>query len=620
MTQAPLADSKTKPPFAHLDFGAAAVEVEERPDGSRILRSPIALQPHPDSVGQMLRSQAAAHPDALFLAERDAAGGWRRMTYAEVLAAVRALAQALLDRGLGPERPLMILSDNAVDHALLTLAAMDAGVPAAPVSQAYSLMSQDHGKLKYIHELLEPGLVYAADGERFAKAFAAIGRSGDGTVVSQNPSPGGETLATLLETTPGPAADAAFERVGPDTVCKILFTSGSTGQPKGVINIQRMLCSSQQAAAQLWRFLEARPPVVVDWLPWSHTFGANHNFNMVLRNGGALYVDGGKPAPGLIEQTVANLREVSPTMYFNVPRGYDMLIPYLERDEALRESFFRELDVIFYAAAALPQHLWEKLEDLSIRTRGERVVMLSAWGSTETSPLATSVHFTIERAGVIGLPIPGTEIKLAPSGSKMELRVRGPNVTPGYWRRDDLTREAFDEDGFFCMGDAGKLADPDDPAKGLVFDGRTAENFKLLSGTWVHVGELRLAAIAAGSPVIQDAVLTGHDREEIGLLAFANPAACKSLCPDAPDDASLVDLIGRPQVRDAVAAGLRAHNRDNSANSRRIARVLLLAEPPDIDANEITDKGYINQRAVLENRAVLVERLYAGDADVIVID
>jgi feruloyl-CoA synthase len=376
-----------------------------------------------------------------------------------------------------------------------------------------------------------------------------------------------------------------------------------------------MLCSNQQAIAQGWPFLEKRPPVIVDWLPWSHTFGGNHNFNLILRNGGTLYIDRGKPTPSAIETTVRNLREIPATLHFNTPRGYDMLIPYLERDEQLRERFFRDLDVIFYASAALPQHLWEKLERLSAATTGRRAVMLAAWGSTETAPTATLVHFLIERAGVIGLPGPGIEIKLAPAGARLELRVKGPNVTPGYWRRPELAAEAFDEEGFLRMGDAGRLADPQDPARGLVFDGRLAESFKLMSGTWVHVGELRTELIAAGAPVVQDAVVTGHDREEIGLLVFPNLAACRALCPDVPADAPLAELLRRPEVRRALAAGLAAHNALNPASSRRIARALLLADPPAIDAGEITDKGYINQRAVLQHRAALVDRLHATDPD-----
>ncbi len=610
----------TKPPFKMIDFAPPAVEVGERDDGAVILRSPTALGRYEDSLGHMLRRWEREAPERTFLAERADDGAWRRLSYGEVAAAVRGLAQALLDRGLGPDHPLMLLSDNSIDHALMSLAAMDVGVPAVPISPAYSLMSRDYGKLKYVFDELRPRLVYVGDGKLFAPALAALDLADATVVVSANAGLGAERIDDLLATAPGADGEVAFGQVGPDTVAKVLFTSGSTGMPKGVINTQRMLCSNQQAAAQLWRFVEARPPVVLDWLPWSHTFGGNFNFGIVLRNGGTFYIDGGKPAPGLIEKTVANIRDVSSTMYFNVPRGFDMLIPYLRDDAALRDSFFAELDMIFYAGAALPQNLWRALEELSVQARGERVLMLSAWGSTETAPLATAVYFPIERAGVIGLPVPGTAIKLVPDGAKMELRVKGPNVTPGYWRRKDLTREAFDDEGYFRMGDAGKLADPKDAAKGLVFDGRTAENFKLMSGTWVHVGELRLAAIDAAAPVIQDTVITGHDRREIGLLVFANPAACRALCGDGNGDASLAELIARDEVRAHVAKGLAAHNARAKGSSRRINRVLLMAEPPDIDKGEITDKGYINQRAVLEARAADVAKLHGdGDPDVILI-
>jgi feruloyl-CoA synthase len=613
-----------KPPVAMLDFAPPKVAAERLPDGGMILRCPYALDPFPANVPAMLHRWEAETPDAVWIAERTAPpvteAPWRKVTYGEAGRILRSLGQAFLDRGVGPERPVMLLSDNAVDHGLVQLAAMEAGVPAAPVSQAYSLMSQDHGKLKYIFDLLTPGLVYAADGKKFEKALKALPLGDTPVVVSANPAHSGhELLSDLMKTAPDRKIADAYAKVGPDTVGKVLFTSGSTGAPKGVINRHSMMCSNVVAMGQLWKFLHQRRPVVVDWLPWSHTFGGNHNFDMVMLYGGTLYVDNGKPAPGLIEQTVANLKEISPTIYYNVPRGYDVLIPYLERDAALRENFFKDLDVVFYAAAALPPHLWAKLEDLAVKARGQRVVMLSSWGSTETAPAATSVHWLIDKAGVIGNPIPGTEIKLAPVGSKLELRVKGANVTPGYWRRPDLTEEAFDEDGFFRMGDAGLLEDESDPAKGIVFDGRTAENFKLMSGTWVHAGELRLLAVTAGTPVIQDAVVTGHDREEIGLLVFPNEAGCRSLVPDH-DGVPLFELIRREPVRARLRDGLAEHNAGNTASSRRITRALILDTPPSIDANEITDKGYINQRAVLDNRAALVEKLHAGtDPDVILI-
>ena len=575
----------------NLRFAPARVEVEAREGRSRILRSPIPLAPFPRAVGEWLVHWARTSPDRVFLAER-AGEAWRKVTYAGALDAVRSIGEALLARGLSADRPVAILSDNSVDHALLALGAMHAGIPAAPISPAYSLMSKDHAKLKGIFELLQPGLVYARDPAPFAPALEAVGARTTG-------------IEELLAEKPGARIDAAFAAVGPDTVAKILFTSGSTGSPKGVINTHRMLCSNQQSWAQLWPFLEETPPVLCEWLPWNHTFGGNATCNMVLRNGGTMYVDGGKPAPGLVETTVRNLREVSPTLYFNVPRGFDLLLPYLESDAELRRSFFRNLDAVFYAGAALPQNLWARLEALAVAENGGRLSMLSAWGSTETSPMATCVHYPIARAGVIGNPGPGTELKLVPSGTKLEVRVRGPNVTPGYWRRDDLTREAFDEAGFYRIGDAMKFVDADDPARGLAFDGRVAEDFKLMSGTWVHVGTVRVQLIAACDPLVQDAVITGHDREEMGALVFVNPAAAKALGLDTDG------------VRARLQTALGKLAAESTGTSTAPVRLLVLDEPPSIDANEITDKGYINQRSVLERRAAVVERLYSDAPEVI---
>ncbi|CAA7626754.1 Acyl-CoA synthetase (AMP-forming)/AMP-acid ligase II [Candidatus Terasakiella magnetica] len=606
-------------PWAPINFAPAKVEVEHLPDGSMILRSPDSLKPFSRCVGDLLHHWADRIPNALFLAQRDAEGGWRKVTWAEALTKVEAIAQALLDRGLNRNRPVMILSDNSIDHALLALAAMHVGIPASPISPAYSLVSKDHSKLRYIADLLKPGLVYAACGQRFADALVIPELARVEVVTSINPPPGCTTLDSLLATTPGAEVEEAFSTIRPSTVAKILFTSGSTDLPKGVINTQRMMCSNQQAIRQCWPFLADSHPVLVDWLPWNHTFGGNHNFNMVMRHGGSLYIDEGKPVPGLIDKTVANLREVSPTLYFNVPRGFDMLIPQLETDEALRNNFFAKMNLIFYAGAALPQTLWERLEALSIKALGHKVRLVSSWGATETAPMITTVHFDIERAGNIGLPAPGCEVKMIPNGGKLEMRVRGTNITPGYFKREDLTRAAFDEDGFYKIGDAGKLADPDDPAKGIVFDGRVAEDFKLMSGTWVAVGALRVALIDAAAPVLQDAVITGHDQEEVGALGFASLQGCLKLCPDAAPDTPLKDLMARPEVKTRVTEAMNALAALGKGSSHRVTRVVLMDEPPSIDANEITDKGYINQRAVLTRRAGLVEALYAqnGGSDII---
>ena len=569
-----------------LKLAPAEVDAEKRADGSIVLRSPQKLGRYPRCLTEWLVQWAGKAPERIFLAERSG-DGWRKLTYRETYDAARRVGQALLERGLGKDRPVAILSDNSIDHALLALGAMHVGVPVAPISPAYSLMSKDFAKLKMIFELLQPGLVWTSDPARFAPALQAL-----------NASPA--ALEDLSKASPGAAVDKAFGAIAPDAVAKILFTSGSTGVPKGVINTHRMLCANQQQLAQAWPFVEHEPPVIVDWLPWNHTFGGNHNFNLVLRNGGTLYIDAGKPVPGLAETTARNLAEIAPTMYFNVPRGFDLLLPFLENDAALRRNFFARLDMIFYAAAALPQNLWDRLQRLS-KNEGKAPAMLSAWGSTETAPLATSVHFLMERPGVIGLPVAECALKLVPAAGKLEVRVRGPNVTPGYYRRADLTKDAFDDEGFYRIGDAVKLADPADPAKGVVFDGRVAEDFKLSTGTWVHVGAVRVKLIAAADPLIQDAVITGHDRDEVGAIVFLSAAA-----KDLPVE----------EVRRRLADALRALGKDGGSSTHP-TRLLVASEPPSIDANEITDKGYMNQRAVLERRAALVQRLYASGEKII---
>ena len=598
-----------------LELAPAEVEVTYHADGSMVLRSPHALAAYPATLGDRLRHWADTAPQRPFLGEREGEG-WRVVTHGEAHAAARRLGAALLARGLGPRRPLVILSDNSIDNALLQLAAMQVGIPAVPVSPAYSLMSQDLANLRHVVERVRPGLVYAADGRRYARALAAI--AGPVVVVGAAPEPGQVLFSDLFEETHDLAtADAAHAATGPDTVAKILFTSGSTGLPKGVLNTQRMLCSNQQAIAQSWPFLRAGPPVLVDWLPWHHTFGGNHNFNMALYHGGALYIDDGKPAPGLIERSAENLRAHSPTLYFNVPRGFDVLLPLLEADASLRAALFGRLDLIFYAGAALPQHLWARLEACALRARPAPLFMASAWGATETSPLITTVHFPIAHAGIIGLPAPGCEVKLVPHEGKLEMRARGPNITPGYVNEPELTAAAFDEQGWYRTGDAGRLEDPTDPRKGIVFDGRVAEDFKLTSGTWVNVGVLRIAVLAVGAATMQDAVVAGEGQAEIGLLVFPSLAGCRALAPDHEDPAALVT---DPRVRAEVVAALERYNSEHEVSSRRVGRCLLLSESPALDAGEITDKGYINQRGVLRRRAEALAQLYAdppGDAVIV---
>jgi feruloyl-CoA synthase len=592
-------------------FATPEIVADHRADGSIILKSSTSLKPSARCVGDWLEQWAAQTPDRIFLGERaNVDAPWTTVTYKDALGQVRAAAAWILVQGLSAERPLVILSDNSVDHALFALAAQHVGVPSAAISPAYSLMSRDFDKLKSMITLLQPGAIYVSGIKPFAAALAAIqplhsariisGSAGDADTISFR------SIAATAET---PDVARAFAAVTPDSIAKFLFTSGSTGTPKAVINTQRMLTSSQQAKAQTWAFLaEARDLVILDWLPWSHTFGANHNFNLVLRNGGTLYVDGGKPAPGLFATSLANLRSVMPTVYFNVPRGFDMLITALRGDDELRHRFFGEVKFAFYAGAALPQNLWDALEELSLITCGRALPMVSAWGSTETSPLATDCHFQAERSGNIGVPIPGTELKLVPSGDKLEVRVRGPSVTPGYWKAPELTAQAFDADGFYLIGDAVTFADPDRPELGLFFDGRVAEDFKLNSGTWVSVGTLRVAGITALAPLAQDIVISGHGGDEVRFLIFPNIAACRGHA-GLPDSADVKDVIGHDRVRAAIAQGLAKLKAQSGNSSGHATRALLLAEPASVDGGEITDKGYINQRAVLTRRVSAVAAL-----------
>src|SRR5215467_9868319 len=599
------------PPYRPIAFGPVDIVCDAVSGSGFRLRSRTPLAPHDQSLSRMFRAAVEAGPDRMFLAERSG-DGWRTLTYAACRPIVDGIAAALVERGLSAERPVMVLSGNSIDHALLMLAAYTAGIPIAPISVAYSLQSRDYAKLKHVAALLQPGLIYVADTAPFTGALGALDRTGVEMVASHNGAQleGASSLASLAATRPGAAVEQAVASSNADTVAKFLFTSGSTGLPKGVINTHGMLTANQQQIAQIWPFLAEEPPVLVDWLPWNHTFGGNHNFNLVLRHAGTLYIDGGKPTPGLVGATVRNLSEVSPTVYFNVPAGYAALLPHLERDEALARSFFARLRFIFYAGAALPQDLWTRLEAAALRATGKRIPLTSSWGTTETAPLATASHFLTDRSGMIGVPAPGVEVKLLPRHGKLEIRVRGPNVTPGYWKRPDLTAAAFDEEGFYRPGDAVRFADRGAPAKGVVFDGRLAEDFKLATGTWVHVGVLRVGVLAAASPVLQDAVVAGENLPIIGLLAWLNPAGCQGLI--GRNDAGLVELARHQVIRDHVRSAMARWNAAHSGSSERISRVLLLPDTPSIDANEITDKGYVNQRAATAFRHREIALLYAA--------
>jgi feruloyl-CoA synthase len=592
-------------------LGPFGLVLERRQGGTIRARSPHPLGEYPARLTERLEHWAENAPERTFLAKRDSEGGWRRLTYAQTLAGVRRIGQALLDRGLSAERPLAILSGNDLEHALLGLAAQHVGVPYAPISPAYSLVSKDFGQLRYIIDLVTPGLVFAASGTAYRAAIEAAVPAKTEVAVSAD-SPAGRPVtpfADLLATAPTSAVEAAAAEVGPGTIGKFLFTSGSTGMPKAVINTQRMLCSNQAMIATMLAFLQDEPPVMVDWLPWHHTAGGNHNIGLILWNGGTLYIDDGKPTAAEIGATVRNLREIATTFYVNVPKGFEVLLPYLEDDAQLRERFFGQLKLMFYAGAHLAQHVWEALQRHALETTGERILMLTGLGATETAPFAFMPGREVSRAGEVGLPAPGIELKLVPLDERrFDVRLKGPNVTPGYWRQEELTAEAFDEEGFYRLGDALRFLDAAAPAQGFVFDGRSAEDFKLSTGTWVHVGELRRALIAHFAPLLRDAVIAGHDRDEVTVLLVPDLEACRRLCGDLPVPDQ--ELLRTSSLRRSFQQRLDSLAERATGSSNRVARALLLEESLSIDAHEVTDKGSINQRAVLAHRAALVEELY----------
>jgi feruloyl-CoA synthase len=608
----PIRELPKSAPLRPVRLGALDAVLEQRPGGIIHIRAAQTLGGYHSTLSEPLDYWAKAAPDRIFLAQRDAQGQWRSLTYAQVLEQVKRIGAALLRRGLSADKPIAIISGNDIEHALLALAATYVGIPYTPISPAYSLMSSDFGKLRMIVDLLTPGLVLAGDGGAFARAVAATVPDKVELVVTRNPPPDRKAtlFADLIGAEDAGSVAAAHAKVTPDTIAKFLFTSGSTGTPKAVINTHRMLCSNQAMVAAGFAFATDEPPVVVDWLPWSHTFGSNHNFNMVLTNGGSLYIDDGNPTPPGVPKTARNLREIAPTIYFNVPKGYEALVTHFRADETLRRNFFSRLKVLFYAGASLNQATWDDLTELAVETTGERIIFLSSLGSTETAPLALACTWDFDRAGNIGLPCPGVELKLVPNEGKLEARLRGPHITPGYWRQDHLTREAFDEEGFYKLGDALKFVDPDDPGKGLLFDGRIAEDYKLSTGTWVSVGPLRARFIDHFAPYVRDVVFAGVDRDDIAVLVFPDIDACRKLAGLAAD-ASSAAVIAAPKVRAKFQALLQSLAAISPGSSTRVARALLMAEPPSMDKGEMTDKGSINQRSVLKNRAALVEVLYA---------
>src|SRR4029077_16778386 len=564
---------------------APEVLVDRHPDGTIYLKSGRMLASYPEKLTDRLVHWARAAPERVFMAEREA-NGWRTITYSQTLEKVRRTGAALLTRNLSAERPLVILSGNDLDHALLGLAANYVGIPYAPVSPAYSLISSDFGKLRHIVNLLTPGLVFAGNAQ-YARAIEA-------TVP-----PEAEVILGSIDRLDGDpaAADAAHAAVTHDTIAKFLFTSGSTGMPKGVINTQRMWCSNQAMIASALQFFADEPPVIVDWAPWHHTAGGNHDVGLVINNGGTLYIDGGKPLPGAIEETVKNLREIAPSWYFTVPKGYEALLPFFRADASLRENFFSRLRVLWFAGAGLAQHVFDEWKEMAYRSCGEDILFLTGLGSTETAPYAFGRMWDTPNATNIGLPPPGLDVKLVPiAEGKYEARLKGPSITPGYWREPRLTAEAFDEEGFYKLGDALRFDDPARPEKGLLFEGRLAEDFKLATGTWVHVGLLRVALISHFAPFAKDAVIAGADRDFIAALIFPDLDACRRLAPDLPKDASAADIVAHDGVRREFRFLLESFAKQATGSSNRVVRAMLTDTPPSLDGGEATDKGSINQR------------------------
>lgn len=600
----------TNRPVRPVNVATVRASFEHRDDGVVYVRSTDPLREYPARVTDRLEQWALQAPDRIFLAQRRPSGSWQTLTYSTALERVRKLAAGLLANGLSSNRPLVILSGNSIEHGLLALAAMYAGIPYAPIATSYSLAVKQFTALQHVWENLEPGMAFAQDGTPFSSALSAVLR-GNTVVVHHVSAPVGIDSISLdyVENAGSSSAEDAHQNVGPDAIAKILYTSGSTGLPKGVITTHRMLCSNQLMLEQVMPCLAEQPPVLCDWLPWNHTFGGSHNFGIALHNGGTLYIDAGKPTPELFVETVRNLREIAPTAYLNVPRGYELLVEHLRADTMFRKHFFSRLNLLFFAAAGLSQKVWDDMQDLAYDTCGEEILVVTGLGATETAPFALSTGLEGSSSGWIGLPVPGVEMKLVPIGERSEARVRGPSITPGFWRRPDLNANAFDDEGFYCMGDAIKLVDPSTPQKGFMFDGRINEDFKLSSGTWVRVGALRMRLLAHFEGLLQDVVLAGPDRDYVSALCFPAFAACQKLC-SVSENGAPSDVLARREVRDVFQSKLDSFAAANTTNSTRVVRAVLLAIPPSLEARELTDKGSINQRAVLTNRAAVVEELY----------
>ncbi len=592
----------------------SGAKLERRPDGTLLVTPDEQLREYPKVLTDRVAHWAREFPERVCIAKRDTSGEWRRLTYAQIWQSIRGVGQALLGFGLSADRPVMILSENDLEQFILTLAGQHVGIPVAPISPPYSLVSKDLSRLRHIANLLTPGLIFAADGNRYERALAAIATDGTPIVVTHSPPRGKPAISfsDLLNKIPSQSIEAAHDRIHPDDVAKFLFTSGSTAMPKGVINTHRMICSNLQMINQVFGFLEEEPPVLVDWLPWNHTFGGNHNTGISLYNGGTFYIDDGRPGLDSFRETLRNLREISTTVFFNVPKAYEGLLPALRSDRDLRETFFRRLKLLFYAAAGLSQPMWDAYRTLAQEACGERIIMVTGLGATETAPMAIQTSWETDHAGVIGIPVPGVELKLVPRDEKLEARVRGPNITPGYWRQPELTEKVFDQEGFYSFGDAVRFIDPNDVNRGFLFDGRFSEDFKLASGTWVSVGPLRARILSHFAPLVRDVVVAGHDRDDVGLLIFADLRACCELFDADQSNLPVSEILEHDLVRAKFRDLIKSFAEQSTGSSTRIARAVLVEEPPSLDAGEVTDKGSLNQRAVLERRAPLVEELYSS--------